>query len=157
MERMYLLAYLQHTMVHCAMEWNLSKSTSSVSLSKLGVKEAYSAGHGKDVISLYPDWSGPSIRKEKPLSWLPPSSINSWRWGVIFLLTFIHSSGSTLPTSHGGVGWLDLFSLSSGICWSRWDYTIRLGDRGGTSTLKCMFYEINEKLVCANVPSILPL
>jgi len=30
-------------------------------------------------------------------------------------------------------------------------------DRGGTSTLKCVFCKINEKLVCANVPSILPL
>ena len=30
-------------------------------------------------------------------------------------------------------------------------------DRGGTSTQKRVFYEINEKLVCANVPSILPL
>ena len=54
MERMYLLAYLQHTMIHCAMEWNLSKSTSSVSLSKLGVKEEYHAGHEKDIFNLYP-------------------------------------------------------------------------------------------------------
>jgi len=37
MERMYPLAYLQHTSVHCTMEWDLSKSISSVSLGKLGV------------------------------------------------------------------------------------------------------------------------
>ena len=30
-------------------------------------------------------------------------------------------------------------------------------DRGGTSTQKCVLCKINEKLKCANVPSILPL
>ena len=54
MERMYLLAYLQHTLVHRTIEWDLSKSTSGVSLGKLGVKEAYPAGYGKDVFGLYP-------------------------------------------------------------------------------------------------------
>jgi len=55
MERMYPLAYLQYTSVRRAMEWDLSKSTSGVSLGKLGVKEAYPAGHGKDVFGLYPE------------------------------------------------------------------------------------------------------
>jgi len=32
-----------------------------------------------------------------------------------------------------------------------------LSDRGGTSTQKCILCKINEKLECANVPSILPL
>ena len=54
MERMYPLAYLQHTSIHRAMEWDLSKSTSGVSLGKLGVKEEYHAGHEKDIFSLYP-------------------------------------------------------------------------------------------------------
>jgi len=53
-ERMYPLAYLQNTLVRRIMEWNLSKSISSVSLSKLGANEAYPAGHGKDVFGLYP-------------------------------------------------------------------------------------------------------
>ena len=45
------------------MEWNLSKSTSGVSLSKLGVKESYHAGHGKDVFGLYPGL----VRAEYPI------------------------------------------------------------------------------------------
>jgi len=54
MERMYPLAYLQHTLVHRAMEWDLSQSISGASLGKLGVKEAYAAGDEKDVFGLYP-------------------------------------------------------------------------------------------------------
>ena len=54
MERMYPLAYLQHMSVRRTMEWDLSKSLSSVSLGKLGVNEAYPAGHGKDVLGLQP-------------------------------------------------------------------------------------------------------
>jgi len=55
MERMYPLAYLQHTSVHRTMEWDFSQSISGVSLDKLRAKEAYPAGHGKDVFSLIPD------------------------------------------------------------------------------------------------------
>jgi len=54
MERMYPLSYLQHMSVHRAMEWDLSKFVSGVSLDKLGVKEAYPTGYGKDVFGLYP-------------------------------------------------------------------------------------------------------
>ena len=54
MERMYPLSYLQHMSVHRAMEWDLSQFVSGVSLSKLGAKEAYPTGHGKDVFSLFP-------------------------------------------------------------------------------------------------------
>ena len=53
MERMYSLSYLQHMLVHRAMEWDLSRFISGVSLDRLGVKEAYSAGHRKDVFSLF--------------------------------------------------------------------------------------------------------
>ena len=49
MERMYPLSYLQHMSVHRAMEWDLSRFVSSVSLGKLGTKDAYPAGHRKDV------------------------------------------------------------------------------------------------------------
>ena len=49
MERMYPLAYLQHMSVRHAMEWDLSKSISGVSLGKLGVNEAYDVAHGRDV------------------------------------------------------------------------------------------------------------
>ena len=54
MERMYPLSYLQHMSIHRAMEWDLSKFVSGVSLDKLGVKEACPAGHEKDVFGLYP-------------------------------------------------------------------------------------------------------
>ena len=54
MERMYPLAYLQHMSVHCAMEWDLSKSISDVFLGKLGVKEAYATDHERDVFGLQP-------------------------------------------------------------------------------------------------------
>jgi len=48
---MYALAYLQHTSVHCAIEWDLSQSISGVSLGKLGVKEVYP--NRKGVFGLY--------------------------------------------------------------------------------------------------------
>jgi len=53
-ERMYPLAYLQHMSVRRTIEWDLSKSFFSVSLGKLGMNEAYSAGHGEDVFGLQP-------------------------------------------------------------------------------------------------------
>ena len=55
---MYPLAYLQHMSVRRAMEWDLSKFISGVFLGKLGVNEAYAAGHERDVFGLHPDWSG---------------------------------------------------------------------------------------------------
>ena len=54
MERMDPLAYFQHMPVYRAMEWDLSQSISGVSLGKLGAKEVYPAGHGKDMFGLYP-------------------------------------------------------------------------------------------------------
>ena len=54
MERMYPLSYLQHMSVHRMMEWDLSRFVSSVSLGKLGTKEAYSVCHRKDVFGLFP-------------------------------------------------------------------------------------------------------
>ena len=53
MERMYSLSYLQHMSVHHTMEWDLSRFVSGISLGRLGVKEVYSAGHGKDVFGLF--------------------------------------------------------------------------------------------------------
>ena len=54
MERMYPLAYLQHMSVRHAMEWDLSKLISGVSLGKLGTNEAYIASHRRDVFGLHP-------------------------------------------------------------------------------------------------------
>ena len=53
MEGMYHLAYLQHTSVRRAMEWDLSKSISGVSLGKLGANEAFPVGQGRDVFWLH--------------------------------------------------------------------------------------------------------
>jgi len=64
MERMYPLVYMQHTSVHCAMEWDLSKSISNVSL---GGNEAYPAGHGRDVFGLHPGF----VRAEYPIGETP--------------------------------------------------------------------------------------
>ena len=47
MEKIYPLSYLQHMSVHRAMEWDLFRFISGVSLGKLGAKEAYPASHGK--------------------------------------------------------------------------------------------------------------
>ena len=35
------------------MDWDLSRFVSGVSLSRLGAKEVYSAGHGKDIFDLF--------------------------------------------------------------------------------------------------------
>ena len=40
--------------VHHTMEWDLSRFVSGVSLSRLGAKEAYPAGYGKDVFDFFP-------------------------------------------------------------------------------------------------------
>ena len=52
MERMYPLFFLQYMSVHHVIEWDLSRFFSGVSHGRLGVKEAYLAGHGKDVFGL---------------------------------------------------------------------------------------------------------
>ena len=54
MERLYPLVYLQHMLVRCMKEWDLSKSLSGVSLGKLDVNEAYPANHGRGVLGLQP-------------------------------------------------------------------------------------------------------
>ena len=115
MERMYPLSYLQHMSVHRAMEWDLFKFVFDVSLDKLGAKEAYPGGHGKDVFGLF----SRLVRAEYPKGETPQLAttfINQFlKVRVIFPLTFVCLGGSTLPTSHGGAGWLDLFLLSLGI------------------------------------------
>ena len=63
MERMYPLSYLQYLSVHCTMEWDLSRFVSNVSLGKLGAKEVYSAGHGKDIFGLFPELVRPEYPK----------------------------------------------------------------------------------------------
>ena len=52
-ERMYPLSYLQHMSVHRAMDWDLSRFVSGVSLGRLGAKEIHSTGHGKEIFGLF--------------------------------------------------------------------------------------------------------
>jgi len=56
MERMYPLAYLQHMSVRRAMEWDLSKSISGMSLGKWGTNEACAIGHGRCIWAT--SWTG---------------------------------------------------------------------------------------------------
>ena len=63
MERMYSLSYLQHMSVHRTMEWDPSRFVSDVSLGRLGAKEFYLAGHGKDVFGLFPGLFRPEYPK----------------------------------------------------------------------------------------------
>ena len=53
MERMYPLSYLQHMSVHRAMEWDLTRSASGVSLGIIDAKRIHSGGHGKEVFGLF--------------------------------------------------------------------------------------------------------
>jgi len=55
MERMYLLAYLQHMSVCRTIDWELVRPFSGVILGKIGAHEAYTFGHGRDVLGLQPD------------------------------------------------------------------------------------------------------
>ena len=65
MERMYPLAYLQHMSVRRTMEWDLSKSLSSVSLGKLGVTRLTHPAMGEMCLGCNLDWSGLSTRQGK--------------------------------------------------------------------------------------------
>ena len=54
MERMYSLAYLQHMSVCWTMDWELVRPISGVTLGKIGAREAFTVGHGRDVLGLQP-------------------------------------------------------------------------------------------------------
>jgi len=91
---MYLLAYLQHIPVRRAMEWNLSKSISGVSLSKLNANETYAAGHGRDVSELHPEL----IRAEYPTGETP-------QLAATFINQFMKVRGD-FPTDFRPLGWV---------------------------------------------------
>ena len=86
------------------MEWDLSKSISGVSLDKLGVKEAYSAGHGKDVFSLYPRL----VRAEYPTGETP-------QLATTFINQFLKVRGD-FSTDFHPLGWVHSIDKS----WWRW-------------------------------------
>jgi len=62
MERMYPLAYLQHMSVHRAMEWDLSKSISGMSLGKLSAMKLTLSVTREMYLGYIPGWSGLSTR-----------------------------------------------------------------------------------------------
>ena len=53
-ERMYPLAYLQHMSVCWTMDWELVKPISGVTMGKIGASEAFTIGHGRNVLGLQP-------------------------------------------------------------------------------------------------------
>ena len=116
MERMYPFAYLQHTSIRRTMEWDLSKSISVMSLGKVGVNEAYPAGHGRDIFGLHPGL----ISAEYPTGETP-------QLAATFINQFLKVRGD-FPTDFRPLGWvhstdkswwgrmLALFLQNSGTC-----------------------------------------
>jgi len=94
MERMYPLAYLQHTSVRRIMEWDLSESILGVSLGKLGANEACPASHGKDIFGLYPEL----VRAEYPTGETP-------QLATTFINQFLKVRGD-FPTDFHPPGWV---------------------------------------------------
>jgi len=94
MERMYPLAYLQYMSVRRTMEWDLSKSFSCVFFGKLGVNEAYTVGHGRDVFGLHPEL----VRAEYPTGETP-------QLAATFINQFLKVRGD-FPTDFRLLGWV---------------------------------------------------
>ena len=115
LERMYPLAYLQHTSVRRIMEWDLSNSISGMSLRKLGANEAYPTGHGKDIFELYPGF----VRAEYPAGETPQLATN-------FINQFLKVRGD-FPTNFHPLGWVH---STENLWWGRMVgfVFIKLGD-----------------------------
>ena len=94
MERMYSLSYLQHMSVHCTMDWDLSWFVSGVSFGRLGAKEVYSAGHGKDIFGLFLGL----VRPEYPKGETP-------QLGATFINQFLKVRGD-FPVDFRPLGWV---------------------------------------------------
>ena len=94
MERMYPLSYLQHMSVHRAIDWDLSRFVSGVSLGRLGAKEIHSAGHGKEVFGLFPGL----VRSEYPRGETP-------QLGTTFINQFMKVRGD-FPVDFRPLGWV---------------------------------------------------
>ena len=82
---------------------------SGVSLDKIGVHEAYTVGHGRGVLGLKPGLARTEYPMEETPHLEPPSSNNSWRWGVTSLLNFMPPAGFILLIRTSGVEWWGLF------------------------------------------------
>ena len=127
MERMYPLSFLQHMSVNHTMEWDLSWFVSGMSLNRLGAKEVYPAGHGKDVFGLFPRLVRPEYPKgETPQ--LTATFINQFlKVRVDFLVDFrplewVHSTDKSWWSR------MVVFVLVElGLCCNKWGYTVWLG------------------------------
>jgi len=73
----------------------------------LGAREAYTFGHGRDVLGLQSGLVKAEYPRERPPSLQPPSSNNSWMCGATFLRNFVPPAGSILSIKIGGVEWWD--------------------------------------------------
>ena len=94
MERMYSLSYLQHMSVHRMMDWDHSRFVSGVYLGRLGAKDVYSAGHGKDVFGLFLEL----VRPEYPKGETP-------QLGTTFINQFLKVKGD-FPVDFRPLGWV---------------------------------------------------
>jgi len=94
MKRMYPLVYLQHMSVYRAMEWDLSKSISGMSLGTWGVNEAYAVSHGRDVFGLHP-----GLVRAKCLIGETP------QLAATFINQFLKVRGD-FPTNFHSLGWV---------------------------------------------------
>ena len=94
MERMYSLSYLQHMSIHRTIDWDLSRFVFGVSLGRLGAKEVYSAGHGKDIFGLFSRLVRPEYSKgETP------------QLGATFINQFLKVMGD-FPVDFRLLGWV---------------------------------------------------
>ena len=80
--------------VHRAMEWDLTRSVSGVSLGILGAKGTHSGGHGKEVFGLFPGL----VRPEYPRGETP-------RLGTTFINQFMKVRGD-FPIDFRSLGWV---------------------------------------------------
>jgi len=92
---------------------DLSKSISGVSLGKLGVNEAYAAGHRRDLFGLHP-----GLVRAKYSTGETPQLVATFINQFLkvrgdFPTDFVRSGGFTLQISHGKVKWWALFSQNS--------------------------------------------
>ena len=88
------LEYLQHMSVRRTIEWDLSEPLSSVSLDKLSVNEAYSIGHGRDVLGLQPGLVKAEYRTGETL-----------QLAATFTNQFLKARGD-FPTDFRPLGWV---------------------------------------------------
>jgi len=80
--------------VHRAMDWDLSRFVSGVSLGRPGAKEIHSAGHGKEVFGLFPGL----VRSEYPRGETP-------QLGTTFINQFMKVRGH-FPVDFRPLGWV---------------------------------------------------